>query len=165
MSLSDYIKRPGIETEYTDEQIKEVIRCKADLLYFAKNYIYVVHPTKGLIKWEARDYQIRIIKAYQESRFNIVMAARQVGKSTVSMIYLLWKAMFNDNLDIAVLANKFSSSREVLKRIQEAYLNLPIWLKNCLAQKTSARRQSSITNMCHCEATLATVAISGLVVT
>ena len=128
-NYDDFVKRPGMEAKYTDEQIQEVIKCSNDLEYFAKEYIWVVDPVKGLIKWEPRPYQVRIIKAYNESRFNIVMAARQVGKSTVSMIYLLWKAMFNKNLDIAVLANKFSSAREVLKRIQEAYENLPIWLK------------------------------------
>lgn len=128
-SYDEYVKRPGTELQYTDEQIKEVIRCSNDLVHFASNYIYVVDPIKGLIKWEPRPYQLRILKAYSESRFNIVMAARQVGKSTVSMIYLLWKGMFNDNLDIAVLANKFASAREVLKRIQEAYENLPNWLK------------------------------------
>lgn len=124
-----FIKKPGSEDSYTDEQIQELLKCKNDLIFFATNYIKVVNPVKGLISWEPRDYQLRMIDGFINERFNIIMASRQVGKTTVALVYMLWKAMFHGNLDIAILANKFLSAKEVLDRIKEAYEHIPSWLK------------------------------------
>jgi len=126
---TDEIKRPGTLEQYSPDQIRELIKCRNDAVYFASNYIYVLDPIKGIIRWEPRHYQLKILKAYQENRFNIVMAARQVGKSTVSMIYLLWKAIFVDNIEIAVLAHKLDASKDVIGRIKDSYENLPSWMK------------------------------------
>jgi hypothetical protein len=54
---------------------------------------------------------------------------RQTGKSTTVVSYLLHYAIFNDNVNIAILANKASTARDLLSRLQTAYENLPKWLQ------------------------------------
>jgi hypothetical protein len=54
---------------------------------------------------------------------------RQTGKSTTCVSYLLHYAVFNDNVNIAVLANKASTARDLLQRLQLAYENLPKWMQ------------------------------------
>ena len=46
---------------------------------------------------------------------------RQTGKSTTVVSYLLHYAVFNDNVNIAILANKASTARDLLGRLQLAY--------------------------------------------
>jgi hypothetical protein len=54
---------------------------------------------------------------------------RQTGKSTTCVSYLLHYAVFNDNVNIAILANKASTARDLLQRLQLAYENLPKWMQ------------------------------------
>jgi hypothetical protein len=54
---------------------------------------------------------------------------RQTGKSTTCVSYLLHYAVFNDNVNIGILANKASTARELLERLQTAYENLPKWMQ------------------------------------
>ncbi len=54
---------------------------------------------------------------------------RQTGKSTTCVSYLLHYAVFNDNVNIAILANKASTARDLLGRLQLAYENLPTWMQ------------------------------------
>lgn len=126
---SSEVKRPNQLEEYSQEHIQDLIKCRSDVVYFAKHFIEVLHPVSGFIKWEPRPYQLKILDAYQNNRFNIVMASRQVGKSTVSMIYLLWKAMFFENIEIAVLAHKLDAAKDVVSRIKDSYERLPSWMK------------------------------------
>lgn len=49
--------------------------------------------------------------------------------STIVVSYLLYYAIFNPNVNIAILANKASTARDLLDRLQTAYENLPKWLQ------------------------------------
>jgi hypothetical protein len=49
--------------------------------------------------------------------------------STTVVAFLLQYAIFNDNINIAVLANKASTARDILNRLQTGYENLPKWMQ------------------------------------
>jgi hypothetical protein len=49
--------------------------------------------------------------------------------STTVVSYLLHYALFNDNIRIAILANKAETARELLQRLQLSYENLPDWMQ------------------------------------
>lgn len=123
------VKPLNIEYDYTDEQLEELIKCKTSLAYFALNYVKVVHPVKGLIQYEPRDYQLRMFQSFINNRLSIVMCSRQGGKTISSMITILWHSIFRANSDVAILANKYKAAQEVLERIKDAYECLPAWLK------------------------------------
>ena len=75
------------------------------------------------------DFQEKLITNFHENRFNIAKLPRQTGKSTTVVSYLLHYALFNDNIRIAILANKAETARELLGRLQLSYENLPKWLQ------------------------------------
>ena len=54
---------------------------------------------------------------------------RQTGKVYDLVSYCLHYAVFNDNVNIAILANKASTARDLLGRLQLAYENLPKWMQ------------------------------------
>ena len=123
------LKREGIQIEFTQEQVEEYIKCASDPIYFIQNYVKVVHVDKGVIPFSMWDFQKDMIKTFHENRFSIVKCPRQVGKTVSSVAYILWMTLFNDDQNIAILANKGDLAREILDRYQLAYENLPIWLQ------------------------------------
>ena len=123
------LKRANTQHEYTEEQIIEFLKCKEDPVYFAKNYIQIVSLDHGLVPFKLYDFQEKLINRFHENRFNICKMPRQTGKSTTCVAYLLHYAVFNDNVNIAILANKASTARDLLGRLQLAYENLPSWMQ------------------------------------
>ena len=123
------LKKANTPIEFTQENIVEFLKCKDDPVYFAREYIQIVSLDKGLVPFSLYDFQEKLIKNFHESRFNICKMPRQTGKSTTCVSYLLHYAVFNDNVNIAILANKASTARDLLGRLQLAYENLPRWMQ------------------------------------
>lgn len=76
---NESIKKPEETIEYTPDMIKTLSDCQDDIWFFLE-YIKVVHPDRGLIKFEPYDFQKKILKNLQNHRFNIILASRQSGK-------------------------------------------------------------------------------------
>jgi len=123
------LKKANTPIEFTQDNIVEFLKCKDDPVYFARKYIQIVSLDKGLVPFSLYDFQEKLIKNFHESRFNICKMPRQTGKSTTCVSYLLHYAVFNDNVNIAILANKASTARDLLGRLQLAYENLPRWMQ------------------------------------
>ncbi len=123
------LKKANVQQEFTVEQVEEFIRCKEDPIYFATNYIKIVSLDEGLTQFKPYDFQETLIRRFHEHRFNICKMPRQTGKSTTSVSYLLHYAVFNDNVNIGILANKAATARDLLGRLQTAYENLPKWMQ------------------------------------
>ena len=123
------LKKANTAIEFTEEQIIEFLKCKEDPVYFAKNYIKIVSLDHGLVPFEMYPFQEKLVRNFHENRFNICKMPRQTGKSTTCVSYLLHYAVFNDNVNIAILANKASTARDLLGRLQLAYENLPKWMQ------------------------------------
>ena len=123
------LKKANTQIEFTQEQIIEFLKCKEDPVYFAKNYIKIVSLDHGLVPFEMYPFQEKLVRNFHENRFNICKMPRQTGKSTTCVSYLLHYAVFNDNVNIAILANKASTARDLLGRLQLAYENLPKWMQ------------------------------------
>ena len=124
------LKKAGTEIQFTKKQVHEWIKCKEDPLYFALNYIQIINLDEGLVPFSMYDFQKEIMKDFHENRFNIAKLPRQTGKSTTVVAYLLHYALFNDSVNIGILANKASTARELLGRLQLAYENLPKWMQH-----------------------------------
>ena len=123
------LKKANTEIEFTQEQILEFLACKEDPVYFAKKYIKIVSLDEGLVPFSLYPFQEKLINNFHNDRFNICKMPRQTGKSTTVVSYLLHYAVFNDNVNIAILANKASTARDLLGRLQLAYENLPKWMQ------------------------------------
>jgi hypothetical protein len=123
------LKKANTKIEFTEEQVLEWIKCAKDPVYFARNYIKIVTLDHGLSEFNMYPFQEKMVKTFHNNRFSICKLPRQSGKSTVVVSYLLHYAIFNDNVNIAILANKASTARDLLDRLQTGYENLPKWLQ------------------------------------
>ena len=123
------LKKANTAIEFTQDQILEFMKCKEDPVYFANNYIKIVSLDEGLTQFHPYHFQEKLINNFHGNRFNICKMPRQTGKSTTVVSYLLHYAVFNDSVNIGILANKAATARELLGRLQTAYENLPKWMQ------------------------------------
>jgi hypothetical protein len=123
------LKKVNTPVEYTQDQIVEYQKCAGNPIYFMEKYIRIVSLDEGLVPFAMYDFQKDIVKTIHDNRFTICKLPRQSGKSTTTISYLLHYALFNPNSNIAILANKSSTARDILGRLQLAYENLPKWLQ------------------------------------
>ena len=123
------LKKANITIEFTQEQILEFVKCQDDPVYFAKNYVKIVSLDEGLTQFDPYHFQEKLINNFHKNRFNICKMPRQTGKSTTVVSYLLHYLIFNDSVNIGILANKAATARELLSRLAIAYENLPKWMQ------------------------------------
>ena len=123
------LKRKGTPIEFSQEMVKEYLKCVSDPVYFAEKYIQIVHVDHGLIPIKLYDYQEEIIEKITNNRRVTVVTSRQAGKTTTAVAVILHYVLYNDHKTVALLANKGDAAREILDRIKIAYEALPRWLQ------------------------------------
>ncbi len=123
------LKRANVAQEFSQEQVLEFYACRNDPIYFAEKYVKIVSLDEGLTAFKPYHFQKKLIKNFHENRFNICKMPRQTGKSTTCVAYLLHYVVFNDSVNVGILANKAATARELLGRLQTAYENLPKWMQ------------------------------------
>ena len=134
MKTEQYLGNPNLKkahskSRFTKKQIEEVLKCLDDPKYFIENYLKIVTIDKGLVPFEMYDFQREMVDTFHANRFSICKLPRQSGKSTIIVSYLLHYVLFNDNVNVAILANKSSTARDLLGRLQLAYEYLPKWMQ------------------------------------
>jgi len=122
------LKIGNILWEYTQEELIEMEKCAADVVYFANKYCEVM-TDEGIQKIALRDYQIQILREYQENRLNIFLAPRQCGKTITSSIFLLWYLIFNHDKTAMLMANIGDTAAELMDKIKTIMKGLPFFLK------------------------------------
>ena len=123
------LKKANTQLEFSEDDIQEYLKCKSDPVYFTEKHIKIVNVDEGLVSFNMYKFQKKLLKNFHKHRFNICKMPRQTGKSTTVVSYLLHYAIFNDNVNIGILANKAATARDLLGRLQLAYENLPRWMQ------------------------------------
>ena len=123
------LKRANVAQNFSPKEVAEFVKCSKDPVYFITNYIQIISLDLGLVPFTLYPFQADMVNKFHDNRFNIAKLPRQSGKSTVVTAYLLWYSIFNDNTNVAILANKAATAREMLQRLQLSYENLPKWLQ------------------------------------
>ncbi len=123
------LKKANVAQEWTEEEIKEYAKCMKDPIYFIQEYIRIVSLDEGLVSFKMYDFQKEMVGTFHNNRFTICKLPRQSGKSTTIIAYLLHYVLFNPTVNVAILANKAATARDLLGRLQLAYEHLPKWLQ------------------------------------
>lgn len=126
------LKRANLPFEYTPEEWNELKKCKEDILYFAYNYckiqtgdgVKLIKEGEGL-----RDFQEEILLAFKNNKMNILMASRQTGKSVTSAIFILWFLLFHAEKTALIVADNFTTTRELLDKFRISMDHLPFFMK------------------------------------
>ena len=123
------LKRANVTQEWTKEELVEYQKCMDNPLHFIENYVKIVSLDEGLVPFKMYSFQKEMVGTFHNNRFTICKLPRQSGKSTTMISYILHYALFNPSVNIAILANKAATARDLLSRLQLAYEHLPKWLQ------------------------------------
>ena len=116
--------------ELTKKEIfAEIVKSGKDASYFIDNYARISHPMRGLIPFKLYDYQRTLISDFNDHRFNVILKARQLGISTVTAAYIVWMMLFHKDKNILVIATKFGTAANLVKKVKHMIKNLPEWMR------------------------------------
>ena len=109
-------------------QVKEIVRCGKEPIYFLNKYVKIQHPTRGLISFDTYPFQDECLDMFTDNRFSIILKSRQLGISTLTAAYAVWMAIFYKDKNILVIATKLQVAMNFIKKIKVAIRTLPKWL-------------------------------------
>jgi len=122
------MKAPELVYEYTREELEELARCANDVVYFGNKYCYSM-TDEGIRQIALRPYQEDMLAAFQDNRFVVMLASRQIGKTVTSSIFIAWYLCFHSDRNIMVVANKLATTSEIVDKIKTVLKNLPFFMK------------------------------------
>jgi hypothetical protein len=108
---------------------KEMIKCSDSFAYFCHKYVKILHPMRGLIPFVLYKYQRKTIYDYETNRFNIISKFRQGGLTTVTLLWGLWRCMFQLDQQIMLISKTDREATDIGMMADRACENLPEWLK------------------------------------
>ena len=111
------------------EVLQEILKCGKDPVYFINNYAKISHPIEGLIPFNMYDYQEDLVQNFNDHRFTVILKARQLGISTITGAYMVWMMLFHRDKNILVMATKFGTAANLVKKVKAIMKFLPEWLK------------------------------------
>ena len=123
------VPKEDAQFEWTPAMVKELKKCKENIVHFAESHFWIVNLDQGKMKIELYKAQKRALKSLADNRFVCVLASRQCGKTTITTIYALWNTCFFDDQRVIIVANKENTAINIFKRIRMAYEMLPNYLK------------------------------------
>lgn len=108
---------------------REIIKCCHSFFYFCHKYVKILHPMKGLIPFICYKYQHKVIHDYDNHRFNIISKFRQGGLTTVTLLWGLWRCLFQLDQQIMLLSKADKEATDIGMIIDRAVEHLPEWLQ------------------------------------
>jgi hypothetical protein len=111
------------------EIVKEIIKCGKDSKYFINNYAKISHPMHGLIPFKTYPFQDDLLADFDDYRFSVILKGRQLGISTVTAAYICWLLLFYRDKNVLVIATKFQTAANLVKKVKAMMLNLPLWMR------------------------------------
>ena len=110
------------------EIVAEILKCGKNPVYFIDNYARISHPIDGLIPFKTYPYQADLVQDFNDYRFNVILKARQLGISTIAAAYVVWLMLFHRDKNILVMATKFKTASNLVKKVKAIMKNLPEWI-------------------------------------
>lgn len=117
----------------------ELAKCASSFEHFCNNYVkvkdYFVDADNKVVgerkqrPLKLHDFQKRYISHLQGNRFSIATKFRQGGFSTITTAYLLWKFLFEKNLNLMVVSRTDREARAIGDKFKEMHGLLPEWLQ------------------------------------
>ena len=129
MSTATRARRVHFRDGTPTDQAREFIRCASDPVYFIDQYVQIQHKVHGAIPFTLWDWQASLLDTFQRERRVILLKARQIGVSEITISYALWLIRFHPTKTVLVLSKNGDDADEMIQRATFAHSHLPDWLQ------------------------------------
>jgi hypothetical protein len=114
--------------------LKEIIRdeykkCSQDPVHFMRKYCIIQHPTRGKMYFNLYPFQEDSLTRISQNRYTVILKSRQLGISTLTAGYALWRMIFKEDFNVLVIATKQDVAKNLVTKVRVMHDNLPAWLK------------------------------------
>lgn len=119
------VRKPNIKFAMTDSELKEYVKCKKSVFYFVHRYCQIKREDGAVGPVQLRDYQEDILSLYDNNRYSILMASRQIGKCTSfkTIIYIKMNDIIK-KISLGELYYYFSSQKRKLNFLEKIKYSL-----------------------------------------
>lgn len=119
------------EIDINDYNVNEWIKCRSNPLYYIMNYVYFKEfGSQQLYTKEFMHNKLRrTIRVIFRHHMGILMASRQLGKSTISASLLSWALIFFPENRAVIFNFQKSAAQENLNKVKFVIKHLPPWLR------------------------------------
>lgn len=135
------LRAANVTYKMTMEEFTEYKKCFNDAEYFIEHYCKFLTDL-GRVTVKLRDYQRKIVNAVTSQHYDdkleefvpdnkrvVLLASRQIGKTTTTAAYITWYICFHSDRNVGVMANKEVTAIEIVDKIQQMIKGLPYFLK------------------------------------
>lgn len=119
----------AVEKYSVARQEEEIRKCSESFFYFCHKFVKILHPMRGLIPFVLFKYQRKVIRDYENNRFNIISKFRQGGLTTVTLLWGLWRCMFQLDQQVMLLSKTDREATDIGMMVDRSCENFPEWLK------------------------------------
>lgn len=125
------------------EQAAEIRICRRDAAHFIRTHCMIYNATdRNWIPFALWDAQASTLATLRASRLSVVLKARQLGLSWLTLCYALWLMIFHPAVTLLVFSQRDEEATELLSRIKGVYAHLPDWCKTASVVTTNAHEWS-----------------------
>jgi len=107
----------------------EYKRCSQDPVHFMRKYCIIQHPTQGKVYFNLYPFQEESLTKISDNRYTVILKSRQLGISTLTAGYALWRMLFKSDFNVLVIATKQDVAKNLVTKVRIMHENLPSWLR------------------------------------
>ena len=116
----------------TIARIAEWRKCREDPVYFVSHYCKIYDPQAGdWIPFDLWQEQQDALTTIHDHQMTIVLKARQLGLSWLTLGYALWQMLFTPIATVLIFSKREDESIYLLseERMRGMYAHLPAWMR------------------------------------
>ena len=122
LNEKEWRKCKGSEGATTEELV-------AAFSHFCSTHWTIRHPERGRIKFVLREAQEETVRVWIDSRYSIVLKARQIGFSTLAAAFTFWETFFWPDRFTVMLSRTEREASKLLQKTKYGYKMLPAWMR------------------------------------
>lgn len=109
----------------------EWLKCSKSCLYFIDNYVQIYEATKAeWVPFHLWPLQITTLETIMNNRLSIILKARQLGMTWLTLAVALWKMTFRPIVTSLVFSRRDDEATYLLERVRGMYKRLPPWAQS-----------------------------------
>lgn len=123
---------------YGNARAKEV--AAADAREFVRRYVWILHPTKGPMKFVPWGWQLVLLGLMMAERLLSIGKARQLGVTWLACAFALWHAMFHPGRHVLMLSIGQDEANDLIAKVSFIFHRLPDWMQPVMRENTRSIR-------------------------
>lgn len=109
----------------------EWIKCSQSCLYFIDNYVQIYEATQATwVPFNLWPGQVSTLETILDNRLTIILKARQLGMTWLTLAYALWLMTFKPIVTSLVFSRRDDEATYLLERVRGMYKRLPPWAQS-----------------------------------